>query len=202
MFTPRAVAGVFAFALTVPVFAETSAPPTPPATPTPPLDRLVTIKVSQAPLGKFLDALSAQGKVNFILEEGIANERVTAFLHKVKVSEALNTLEETHGIRYRPLSSGANIYVGRNQRVAGPSRLEGVTLPDQRVTVAVQGATLSQFFSALSEQTGVGFALADGLADRRVTAHLENVSLAEAVEIVLEAKDLSIKPVGANFVVR
>lgn len=196
MSTPRAALGVFAFALTVPAFAE------PAAAPTPPLDRLVTVKVSQAPLGKFLDALSAQGKVNFILEEGIANERVTAFLQKVKVSEALNTLEETHGIRYRQLASGANIYVGRNQRVSGPSRLEGVTLPDQRVTVAVQGATLSQFFSALAEQTGVGFALADGLADRRVTAHLENVSLAEAVEIILEAKDLSIKPVGANFVVR
>jgi type II secretory pathway component GspD/PulD (secretin) len=194
--TPSAVAVVLAFAL--PSSAAQTAPPAAPR-----LERLVTIKVSQAPLGQFLDALSAQGKVNFILEEGIENERVTAFLQKVKVGEALDILEETHGIRYRPLAHGANIYVGRNPRAAGPSRLEGVSVPDRKVTLRLQGATLAQFFGALSEQTGAGFALAEGLADRRVSAHLEDVALAEALEVVLEAKDLTLKAVkGTNYVIR
>lgn len=198
MSTPRAVAGVLSFVLAAPASAAETAKPA-----APPLDRLVTVKVSQAPLGRFLDALSEQARVNFILEEGIEEERVTAFLQKVKISEALDILEETHGIRYRQLANGSNFYVGRNPRAAGPSRLEGVDLPDKKVTVRVQGATLSSLFAALSDQSGAGFALADGLADRRVSAHFENVSLAEALEVVLEAKDLSIKAVkGTSYVIR
>ncbi|OGR69530.1 MAG: hypothetical protein A2X40_00445 [Elusimicrobia bacterium GWC2_65_9] len=75
-----------------------------------PLDTRVTVRVKGAPLATFLDTISAQAKVNFIITEGLDQKRVTAFLQNVTVREALQVLLEIKGLTYQQIGK-SNTYV-------------------------------------------------------------------------------------------
>ena len=75
-----------------------------------PLDPRVTVRVKGAPLATFLDTISAQAKVNFIITEGLESKRVTAFLQNVTVREALQVLLEIKGLTYQQIGK-SNTYV-------------------------------------------------------------------------------------------
>jgi type IV pilus assembly protein PilQ len=75
-----------------------------------PLDARVTVRVKGAPLATFLDTISAQAKVNFIITEGLETKRVTAFLQNVTVREALQVLLEIKGLTYQQIGK-SNTYV-------------------------------------------------------------------------------------------
>ncbi len=80
------------------------------ASSTAPLDTRVTVRVKGAPLATFLDTISAQAKVNFIITEGLESKRVTAFLQNVTVREALQVLLEIKGLTYQQIGK-SNTYV-------------------------------------------------------------------------------------------
>ena len=76
-----------------------------------PLDRKIgPIRLKGAPLSTFLDVVSAQSKVNFIITEGLESKRVTAFLQNVTVREALQVLLEIKGLTYQQIGK-SNTYV-------------------------------------------------------------------------------------------
>ncbi|MEK7382947.1 MAG: STN domain-containing protein, partial [Elusimicrobiota bacterium] len=75
-----------------------------------PLDIRVTVRVKGAPLATFLDTISAQAKVNFIISEGLEQKRVTAFLQDVTVREALQVLLEIKGLTYQRIGN-SNTYI-------------------------------------------------------------------------------------------
>lgn len=77
---------------------------------TSPLDARVTVRVKGAPLATFLDTISAQAKINFIITEGLETRRVTAFLQNVTVREALQVLLEIKGLTYQQIGR-SNTYV-------------------------------------------------------------------------------------------
>jgi type IV pilus secretin PilQ/predicted competence protein len=89
-----------------------AAPEAAPAEPsaTAPLDTRVTVRVKGVPLATFLDTISAQAKVNFIITEGLEQKRVTAFLQNVTVREALQVLLEIKGLTYQEIGK-SNTYV-------------------------------------------------------------------------------------------
>ena len=93
----------------VQIGAAPSARPTA-ASSTAPLDTRVTVRVKGAPLATFLDTISAQAKVNFIITEGLEQKRVTAFLQNVTVREALQVLLEIKGLTYQQIGK-SNTYV-------------------------------------------------------------------------------------------
>ena len=67
-----------------------------------PLDRKVTIRVSNVPIGTFLNSISSQAKINFIMSEDIADKKkVSASLTNVTVREALDTLLRVQGLSYQ-----------------------------------------------------------------------------------------------------
>ncbi|MBR4592066.1 MAG: hypothetical protein IKO35_02550, partial [Elusimicrobiaceae bacterium] len=59
---------------------------------TSPLERKVSIRVSNVPISVFLNSITTQAKINFIMSEEFANKKVTASLTRVTVREALDTL--------------------------------------------------------------------------------------------------------------
>ncbi|MCQ2411161.1 MAG: STN domain-containing protein [Elusimicrobiaceae bacterium] len=65
-----------------------------------PLDRKVSIRVSNVPISVFLNSITTQAKINFIMSEEFANKKVTASLTRVTVREALDTLLRVHGLAY------------------------------------------------------------------------------------------------------
>ena len=93
----------------VQVGAEPSAKPAP-AVVVAPLDTRVTLRVNDAPLATFLNTISAQAKINFMITEGMEQKRVTAFLQNVTVREALQVLLEIKGLTYQQIGK-SNTYV-------------------------------------------------------------------------------------------
>ncbi|MBI4060086.1 MAG: hypothetical protein HY403_01515 [Elusimicrobia bacterium] len=81
-----------------------------------PLDTRVTVRVKGAPLATFLDTISAQAKVNFIITEGLESKRVTAFLQNVTVREALQVLLEIKGLTYQQIGKSTTYVVTPRSR--------------------------------------------------------------------------------------
>lgn len=96
-----------------------NAPPPPPANP---LDTRIVVRVKNAPLATFLDTISAQAKVNFIITEGLETKRITAFLQNVTVREALQILLEIKGLTYQRIGR-SNTYVVSARRADVPNRI-------------------------------------------------------------------------------
>jgi type II secretory pathway component HofQ len=157
------------------------------------LKKRVDVEVRHAPLSTFLDSISEQTKINFILAEDLADEKVTAFLHGVTVEEALGVLREIKGVDYkRIIRSGAFLVAPKDSPLLSESpALTGAKDLDARVSIRVKNAPLDQFLASLAAQTKLNFVLADGLENTTVTAFLQDVTAREALEIVLAVKGLT-----------
>lgn len=94
----------------------------PPPAPVNPLDTRIVVRVKNAPLSTFLDTISAQAKVNFIITEGLESKRVTAFLQNVTVREALQILLEIKGLTYQRIGR-SNTYVVSPRAKGVPNRI-------------------------------------------------------------------------------
>ena len=76
-----------------------------------PLDRKVSIRVSNVPISAFLNSITTQAKINFIMSEEFANKKVTASLTRVTVREALDTLLRVHGLTYQRIGKSDSYVV-------------------------------------------------------------------------------------------
>ncbi len=79
-----------------------------------PLDKKIgPIRLKRAPLSTFLDVMSAQSKVNFILSEGLEGKKITVFLRKTTVREALELLLRVKGLTYQRIGKSNTYLVTR-----------------------------------------------------------------------------------------
>ena len=86
-----------------------------------PLDRKIgPIRLKGAPLATFLDIVSAQSKVNFIVTEGVEAKTITVFLRKTTVREALELLLRVKGLTYQRIGK-SNTYVVQKRSVDMPN---------------------------------------------------------------------------------
>ncbi len=86
-----------------------------------PLDRKIgPIRLKGAPLSTFLDVVSAQSKVNFIITEGLETKTITVFLRKTTVREALELLLRVKGLTYQRIGK-SNTYVVQKRSVDMPN---------------------------------------------------------------------------------
>jgi len=76
-----------------------------------PLDRKIgPIRLKGAPLTTFLDVISAQSKVNFIVSDDVGVKTITVFLRKTTVREALEILLRVKGLIYQRIGK-SNTYI-------------------------------------------------------------------------------------------
>ncbi|OGR46502.1 MAG: hypothetical protein A2021_00515 [Elusimicrobia bacterium GWF2_52_66] len=86
-----------------------------------PLDRKIgPIRLKGAPLSTFLDVVSAQSKVNFIITEGLEAKTITVFLRKTTVREALELLLRVKGLTYQRIGR-SNTYVVQKRSAGMPN---------------------------------------------------------------------------------
>lgn len=83
-----------------------------------PLDRKVSIRVSNVPIPVFLNSITTQAKINFIMSEEFANKKVTASLTRVTVREALDTLLRVHGLAYQRIGKSDSYVVTKRSNDA------------------------------------------------------------------------------------
>ncbi|PIU20249.1 MAG: hypothetical protein COT18_03235, partial [Elusimicrobia bacterium CG08_land_8_20_14_0_20_59_10] len=86
-----------------------------------PLDRKIgPIRLKGAPLSTFLDVVSAQSRVNFIITEGLEAKKITVFLRKTTVREALELLLRVKGLTYQRIGR-SNTYVVQKRSASTPN---------------------------------------------------------------------------------
>ena len=83
-----------------------------------PLERKVSIRVSNVPISVFLNSITTQAKINFIMSEEFANKKVTASLTRVTVREALDTLLRVHGLAYQRIGKSDSYVVTKRSNDA------------------------------------------------------------------------------------
>jgi len=92
---------------------------------TSPLDRKVTIRVNNVPIGTFLNSISAQSKINFIMGEEFSGKKISASLTNVTVREALDTLLRVQGLTYQRVGK-SDSYVITNRSEEAPNSVTRV----------------------------------------------------------------------------
>ncbi len=90
-----------------------------------PLDRKVTIRVNNVPIGTFLNSISAQSKTNFIMGEQFSNKKISASLTNVTVREALDTLLRVQGLTYQRIGK-SDSYVITSRSDEAPNTITKV----------------------------------------------------------------------------
>ena len=105
-----------------------------------PLDRRVSIRVANVPISAFLNSITAQAKINFIMSEEFANKKVTASLTRVTVREALDTLLRVHGLAYQRIGKSDSYVVTKRSNEAPDTITKIYTLS----YIALQGVGTPQ----------------------------------------------------------
>lgn len=90
-----------------------------------PLDKKVTIRVNNVPIGTFLNSISAQSKINFIMGEEFSGKKISASLTNVTVREALDTLLRVQGLTYQRVGK-SDSYVITNRSDEAPNTITKV----------------------------------------------------------------------------
>lgn len=84
------------------------------------LDKIVNITLKNAPLQAFLHSLNVQAGTNFIAQEGLEKERVTAFMQGVTARDALHVLLTIKGLTYQQIGD-SNVFVVLRRTDEGPA---------------------------------------------------------------------------------
>lgn len=81
-----------------------------------PLDARLTVQVRDVPLTTFLETVSAQTKVNFIVGEGTGDHRVTASVENVTAREILDIVTSLKGLSWTRIARSNTYMVTRKEK--------------------------------------------------------------------------------------
>ncbi|MDD5628171.1 MAG: STN domain-containing protein [Elusimicrobia bacterium] len=93
-----------------------------------PMQVRVTVRVKDAPLSVFLELISSQTGLDFVLADGLEKVRVTAFLSDVTARDALELLRLTRGLTYRRVESRGAAVIAPASGAAAELRTKVYTL--------------------------------------------------------------------------
>lgn len=86
----------------------------------PPSLAKISVQFADVSLATFLNALSRQTKVNFILSEGLEQKKITAFLDGVTLEEALQVLLGIKGLAYEKIPGKTDTYLITTRKEGAP----------------------------------------------------------------------------------
>lgn len=126
-----------------------------------PLDRKVSIRVSNVPISVFLNSITTQAKINFIMSEEFANKKVTASLTRVTVREALDTLLRVHGLAYQRIGKSDSYVVTKRSNDAPDSITKIYTL--SYISLQGVGSAQSEMNSVMPQNVSAGSSMGGGM---------------------------------------
>ena len=119
-----------------------------------PLDRIVSIRVANVPISAFLNSITTQAKINFIMSEEFANKKVTASLTRVTVREALDTLLRVHGLAYQRIGKSDSYVVTKRSNDAPDTITKIYTL--SYISLQGVGSAQSELNSLMPQDVSSG----------------------------------------------
>ena len=146
-----------------------------------PLDRKVSIRVSNVPISVFLNSITTQAKINFIMSEEFANKKVTASLTRVTVREALDTLLRVHGLAYQRIGKSDSYVVTKRSNDAPDTITKIYTL--SYISLQGIGSAASEMNSIMPQDVSVANSSAGGGIGGTGSAPVSGGSPSGAAEI-------------------
>ncbi|MBI5210548.1 MAG: hypothetical protein HY927_11310 [Elusimicrobia bacterium] len=153
------------------------------ASPLNPLETRVTVRVKGAPLATFLDTISAQSKVNFIITEGLETKAITAFLQNVTVREALQILLEIKGLTYQQIGKSNTFVIAPRSKAAEPVITRIYTL--SYIPLIAIGSAQAEQAAISGAGSGAAGAGGGGGGGGGSAAATEDVSIVRVIQSVL-----------------
>ena len=126
-----------------------------------PLDRKVSIRVANVPISAFLNSITTQAKINFIMSEEFANKKVTASLTRVTVREALDTLLRVHGLAYQRIGKSDSYVVTKRSNDAPDTITKIYTL--SYISLQGIGSAQSELNSIMPLDVSSGSGMSSGM---------------------------------------
>ncbi|MDD4004389.1 MAG: secretin N-terminal domain-containing protein [Elusimicrobiaceae bacterium] len=120
-----------------------------------PLDAKVTVRAKEMPLSAFLEIISSQARVNFIVTEGLQAKTVTAILNKVSVREALEILLQVRGLTYQRIGT-SNTYVIAKRSVEAPNLVTKIYTLNyiSLISIGSNSSELSSITASIAPSSG------------------------------------------------
>ncbi|MBI5241327.1 MAG: hypothetical protein HY926_12715 [Elusimicrobia bacterium] len=156
------------------------------------------ISVTDAPLGQFLDTVSKQTKVSFVLGQGTEDQRVTLAFKGAPVRQVLDQIKQSKGLGYQELAPDIYLIAAEPVLASCPGVLAGYPALDAKITIDVRQAPLSSVFARIGGVTGLRFALVPQIRDWKATLSLQKVPARQAVQILCVVKGLSVRAEGQD----
>ena len=151
-----------------------------------PLDRKVSIRVSNVPISVFLNSITTQAKINFIMSDEFASKKVTASLTRVTVREALDTLLRVHGLAYQRIGKSDSYVVTKRSNDAPDTVTKIYTL--SYISLQGTGSAQSEMNSIMpqdvSSSSGAGMSGGMGMGSDSSTSSDSGDSYASGSSIM------------------
>jgi len=103
-------------------------------------EKLISMDFQDVPLKQILKIFSQQAGMNFVASENIQDKKVTLFMDRVSVEDALNTILSANGFIFEK-QPGANIFIVKN---AGKSAVTVITKIYKLSYATVSGAGVGE----------------------------------------------------------
>jgi len=164
----------------------------------PGLTEEVNISVTDVPLNEFLRAIANNAGLNMDIDPSV-NHTVSNNFSGVRVSDVLIFLSRQFSLEFTEIN---NIFIVRQISIAGPRPLCIVEYNDStnRLTIEVQGESLSAFLRAVTIETGRNIIPSYDAAPEPVNAFILAMPLEDAIDKMAYANNLTANPTPDGFI--
>ena len=128
----------------------------------------------QSSISAFLNSITTQARINFIMSEEFANKKVTASLTKVTVREALDTLLRVHGLTYQRIGKSESYVVTKRSNDAPDTITKIYTL--SYISLQGMGSASSEMSSVLPQITNTGSSLGSSSSSNNISTDTSSMN--------------------------
>ena len=151
-------------------------------------NKVTPFKIDKMPIEQFLARVRAETKVDITLDRSLDRElKVTMRVPKITYRTLLDRLVKRTGLKWE-LRYGV-VYVAKPERFKKmpvlPPWLKSPALLRVRMPVAFNRVSLKKLAPTLTQLMGVPFVVPEEMASREVTAQAKDVSLRQALALML-----------------
>ena len=154
--------------------------------PDPRLNRKVSLSLERVTLREAVDQVLARSGVQYAVDPQVPQGLVSLKVKDVSNFEALRALLEEGRLSIPELEvmRVRGVYIFRFVPLEPPNARASLAAQTARVTVNLQGSTLSEVLNAVFRGTGLQYSVPPQLQKTPVSVRAENITLREALELI------------------
>ncbi|HBB67440.1 MAG: hypothetical protein A2X28_09110 [Elusimicrobia bacterium GWA2_56_46] len=168
-----------------------------------PLDRKIgPIHLKGAPLSSFMEIISAQSKVSFIVAEGLESKTITVYLRKTTVREALELLLSIRGLTYQRIGK-TSTYVVRKRSAGTPNLITKIFVLNYipLIRIGSVGEDIASITSQDVSSSGMSAETQGGAGAARPQGDEKGIAILSVIKSVLSKNGMLVTDPRTNTLI-